>query len=108
MSSSYSPDRWRIVEKNSWSKARISSVTILFNIIRERIMPDALEKHDGKVSIGGSNITNLRFADDIGTLAVEEQKLDAPVESLDKTCTKYMMEDQTVTKNPMASRLRSK
>ena len=24
-----------------------------------------LEEHDGKVSIGGRNITNLRFADDI-------------------------------------------
>ena len=28
-------------------------------------MSDALEEHDGKVSIGGRNITNLRFADDI-------------------------------------------
>ena len=37
----------------------------LFNIFLERIMPDALEEHDGKVSIGGRNITNLRFADDM-------------------------------------------
>ena len=37
----------------------------LFNIFLERIMSDALEEHDGKVSIGGRNITNLRFADDI-------------------------------------------
>ena len=50
-------------------------------------MPDALEEHDGKVSIGGRNITNLRFADDI-----EEQELEAQVESLDKTCTRYKME----------------
>ena len=34
----------------------------LFNIFLERIMSDALEKRDGKVSIGGRNITNLRFA----------------------------------------------
>ena len=27
-------------------------------------MSDALEEHDGKVSIGRRNITNLRFADD--------------------------------------------
>ena len=28
-------------------------------------MSDALEEHDGKVSIGVRNITSLRFADDI-------------------------------------------
>ena len=52
-------------------------------------MSDALEEHDGKVSIGGRNITNLRFADDIDALAEEEQELEALV---DKTCTRYKME----------------
>ena len=65
--------------------------TTLFNIFLERIMSDTLEEHDGKVSIGGRNITNLRFADDIDALAEEEQELEALVESLDKTCTRYMM-----------------
>ena len=52
----------------------MSSVTHpLQNIFLERIMSDALEEHDGKVSIGGRNITNLRFADDIDALAEEEQ-----------------------------------
>ena len=55
-------------------------------------MSDALEEHDGKVSIGGRNITNLRFADDIDALAEEEQELEVLVESLDKTCTRYKME----------------
>ena len=64
----------------------------LFNIFLERIMSDALEEHDGKVSIGGRNITNLRFADDIDALAEEEQELEALVESLDKTCKRYKME----------------
>ena len=64
----------------------------LFNIFLERIMSDALEEHDGKVSIGGRNITNLRFADDIDALAEEEQELEALVESLDKTCTRYKVE----------------
>ena len=63
----------------------------LFNIFVERIMSEALEEHDGKVSIGGRNITNLRFADDIA-LAEEEQELEALVESLDKTCTRLKME----------------
>ena len=62
---------------------------ILFNIFLEWIMSDALEEHDGKVSIGGRNITNLWFADGIDALAEEEQELEALVESLDKTCTRY-------------------
>ena len=53
-------------------------------------MSNSLE--DRKVSIGGRNITNLRFADDIDALAEEEQELEALVESLDKTCTRYKME----------------
>ena len=44
------------------------------------------------VSIGGRNITNLRLTDDIDTQAEEEQELEALVESLDKTCTRYKME----------------
>ena len=63
----------------------------LFNIFLERIMPDTLEEHDGKVTIGGRNITNLQFADIIDALAEEEQGLEALVESLDKTCTRYKM-----------------
>ena len=55
-------------------------------------MSDALEEHDGKVSIGGRNITNLRFAADIDALAEEEQELEALEERLDKTCTRYKME----------------
>ena len=41
----------------------------LFNIFLERIMTNALEDHEGTVSIGGRTITNLRFADDIDGLA---------------------------------------
>ena len=55
-------------------------------------MSDALEVHYGKISIGGRNITYLPFADDIDALAEEEQELEALVESLDKTCTRYKME----------------
>ena len=55
-------------------------------------MSDALEEHNRKVSIGGRNFTNLRFVDDIEALAEEEQGLEALVESLNKSCTKYKME----------------
>ena len=36
-------------------------------------MTDTLKEHDGKVSIGGRNMTNLRFAD---ALAQEEVVVD--------------------------------
>ena len=50
-------------------------------------MSDALEDHDEKLSIGGRNIANLQFADDIDAVADEE----ALVQSLNKTCTMYKM-----------------
>ena len=52
----------------------------LFKFFLEQIMSDYLEEHDGKVSIGGRNITNLQFADSIHGLAEEEQELEALVE----------------------------
>ena len=55
-------------------------------------MSDALDEHDGTVGIDGRNITNLRFADGLDALVEEEQELEALVESLDKTCTRYKME----------------
>ena len=73
------------------------------NIFQERIMSNALEEHGGKVSIGGRNITNLRFADDIDALAGKEQVLEALVDSLDKTCTKYKMEISAETTKLMTS-----
>ena len=59
-------------------RQRFLSSTFL-KIFLEQIMPYAQEEHDGNVSIGGKNITNLRFADDIDALAEEEQKLEALV-----------------------------
>ena len=58
----------------------------LFNILLERIMVDALEDHEGTVSIGGRTIINLRFADDIDGLAGQEQEL---VNHLEEASTAY-------------------
>ena len=55
-------------------------------------MTDALEDHEGKVSIGGKTITNLRFADHIDGLAGEEEELANLVERLDKASAAYGME----------------
>ena len=64
----------------------------LFNIFLERIMTEALHDHRGTVSIGGRNITNLRFADDIDGLAGTEEELEKLVQHLDKTSGKFGME----------------
>ena len=58
----------------------MSSITHSLQHFFERIMYDALEEHDGKVNIGGRNISYLRFADDIDALAEEEQELEAQIE----------------------------
>ena len=55
-------------------------------------MADGLVGRDGKVCISGRNITNLPFADDIDALTEEEQEIEALIESLEKTCTRYKME----------------
>ena len=73
----------------------------LFDILLERIMPDALEEHDANVTICSRNITNLRFAIDID--AEEEQELEDLVESLHKTCTRYKMEISAETTKLMTN-----
>ena len=55
-------------------------------------MTDALEDHEGTVSIEGRTITNLCFADDIDGLAGEEGKLAKLAERLDKASRDYSME----------------
>ena len=55
-------------------------------------MTDALEDHEGTVSIGGRTITNIRFANDIDGLAGEEEELANLVDHLDKASTAHGME----------------
>ena len=55
-------------------------------------MTDALEDHEGTVSIGGRIATNLHFADDIDGLAGPEEELANLDERLDKAFTAYGME----------------
>ena len=85
----------------------------LFNIFLERITTDALEDHEGTVSIGGRTNINLRFADDIDGLAGEEEELATLAERLDKAFTAYGMEitaekTKLMTNNTVASTQRSK
>ena len=62
------------------------------NKFLERITTDALEVHEGTVSVGGRTTTNLRFADDINGLAGDEEELAKLVERLDKTSKVYGIE----------------
>ena len=55
-------------------------------------MTDALQDHEGTVSIGGRTITNLRFADDIDGLAGEKEEPANLVERLGKASTAYDLE----------------
>ena len=57
----------------------------------ERITTDALEDHEGTVSIGDRTITYLCFADDTVGLTEEEEQAKS-VECLDKASTAYSME----------------
>lgn len=58
-------------------------------------MTDAFEDHSGTVIIGGCNITNYRFTDDIVGQTGSEGELTRLVNSLNKTCIKYGMEIST-------------
>ena len=64
----------------------------LFNIFLERIMTEAIEVHEGTVSIEGRTITNICFADYIHDLAGEEEELAKLVEHLYEASTVYGME----------------
>ena len=55
-------------------------------------MTDALNDHEGTVSIGGRKITNLHVANDIDGLAGREEELADLVERLDKTSTAFGMQ----------------
>ena len=77
----------------------------LFNIFLERIMCEALDDHEGSVSIGGRLITNFPFADDIVVNAEEEEEAGVLIDHLDRATTRYKMEigpDKTkvMTNNP--------
>ena len=55
-------------------------------------MTHALENFKGIISIGGRQITNLRFADDIDGITGEEDELTKLVHNLDTAAAKYGME----------------
>ena len=68
-------------------------------------MCEALDDHEGSVSIGGRLITSFRFAGDIVVNAEEEEEAGVLVDCLDTTTTRYKMEigpdtTKVMTNNP--------
>ena len=68
-------------------------------------MCEALDDHEGSVSIGGRLITNFRFADDIVVNAEEEEEAGILIDRRDRTTTRYKMEigpekTKVMTNNP--------
>ena len=75
-------------------------------------MCEALDDHEGNVSIEGRLITNFRFADDCALNAEEEDEDAVLVDRLDTTTTRYKMEigqykTQVMTNNPKGYKLMS-
>ena len=96
----------RMAQNYSRSSTRVSTLTTLFNIFLEKTICEALDGHEGSVSIGGRLITNFRFADDIVVNAEEEEEeAGVLIDRLDTTTTRYKMAiglDRTkvMTNNP--------
>ena len=68
-------------------------------------MCEALDDHEGSISIEGRLITNFRFADDIVVNTEEEEEAGILIDRLDRTITRYKMEigpekTKVMTNNP--------
>ena len=66
-------------------------------------MTDALEDNEDTVSITGRTITSLHYADDIISIAGEEEELAKLVGRLDKASTAYGMEISAAKTKPMTN-----
>ena len=78
-----------MVQNNSWSWARISSLTGLLQYL-SRIMSDALEEHDGKVSIDTICLCRMVLPEGMSLG-------NSPTRDIDNTLYKNMPEDERYT-----------
>ena len=69
-------------------------------------MADALEDHEGTVSIRGRTIANLRFADDIDGLARQEQELVSLIKHPEEASTAYDMQINAEKTHLIGSKIR--
>ena len=71
-----------MVSHISWSSSGVPALPNFLQIFLEDIMTHALENYNGTSSIGGRQITNLHFADDIDGITGEEAELTKLVHNL--------------------------
>ena len=64
----------------------------LFNIYLEWIMEMALADQEGGITVNGTKITNLRYADDIVLLAESKEELQNMLTKIEEQCIRYKME----------------
>ena len=63
-----------LVPNRERSMSRLSTVTLLFNLYAEYIMRNAgLDEAQAGIKISGTNISNLRYADDTTFMAESEE-----------------------------------
>ena len=63
----------------------------LFNIYLEWIMGMALADQEGGITVNGTKITNLRYADDIVLLAESKEELQNMTTKIEEQCIRYKM-----------------
>ncbi|VEN36192.1 unnamed protein product [Callosobruchus maculatus] len=60
---------------------------MLFNIYSEFVMRQVLDNWNGGITIIGSKISNLRFADDTTLIAASQEELVALLNILEQQCS---------------------
>ena len=81
-----------MVHDKCLAETMVPTIPMLFNVFVERIMTNVFDGHADISSIGGRQLANLKFADDIDGLSASETKLRQLVSRLERTFKYYGME----------------
>ena len=65
---------------------------VLFNLFLEEIMAGIQDEHISTISIGGRNLSNLRFADDIDFIDGSYDELQTLTSKLSNSASRYGMQ----------------
>ena len=65
---------------------------VLFNLFLEEIMAGIQDRHISTISIGGRNLSNIRFADDIDLIAGSNDELQTLINKLSNSVSLYGMQ----------------
>ena len=65
---------------------------VIFNLFLEEIMAGIQDEHISTISIGGRNLSNLRFADDIDLISGSNDELKILTNKLSNSASRYGMQ----------------